>query len=248
VHFHWQNLKESERGVLLHGRAWLHFGPSRTLSWSWRLGLRSGWRAEVDVGGDENDVRGSLALGVLAFYAGIAGFLPYTALARRWGRTTGVSLFEDHLVVRLHCDDSTTYHSNGRMRSEHGWYRSWFLKDVILGRATHTSRVLAEGVPVAVQMPELTYFGTARLTEDTWSRPRWRPLRTRRTHIDMPRGVPLPGKGENAWDCDEDACFGQTGPHDNVADAVAALVEYVEGRRLRYGGEGWRPAASVAAA
>ena len=34
--------------------------------------------------------------------------------------------------------------------------------------------------------------------------------------------IPVPGKGENSWDCDDDAIHSSHGPHSTVHQAVAA--------------------------
>ena len=54
--------------------------------------------------------------------------------------------------------------------------------------------------------------------------------------------IPVPGKGENSWDCDDDAIHSSHGPHSTVHQAVAALVASGYRERTRYGsGPEWLP-------
>ncbi|HXI16285.1 MAG TPA: hypothetical protein VNM48_07925, partial [Chloroflexota bacterium] len=87
--------------------------------------------------------------------------------------------------------------------------------------------------------------------ESTWGRRRWPhwPLTRRmvRADVQVPEGVPHPGKGENAWDCGEDATYALTCAEQTPEAAVGRLVESVLRDRRRYGGDQWRPQALVAA-
>jgi hypothetical protein len=113
--------------------------------------------------------------------------------------------------------------------------------DWLLGRRAYSSDEL-EVVPVEVPMPEKIYAGTVRMHEDTWRRPRWPfPQRLLRATIDVPGGVPFPGKGENAWDCDDDATYSMTCVARSSEDAVGRLVASVLRDRRRHGGRNWRP-------
>jgi hypothetical protein len=55
--------------------------------------------------------------------------------------------------------------------------------------------------------------------------------------------VPFPGKGENSWDCGEDATHGYYGPAASIEDAVGNLVTSTLKRRRKYGGRDWKPEA-----
>jgi hypothetical protein len=76
--------------------------------------------------------------------------------------------------------------------------------DFLFGRQKYSEDVL-ETVPVSLAMPEKTYTGTVKLLRSKWKRPRaWWTQTILYAHIDVPGGVPFPGKGENSWDCGED--------------------------------------------
>jgi hypothetical protein len=235
IWWHWQNLNDDGRD-LLHGRAWLHHGE-RTVQVSWRVGRWNGLRAMLTRGGEEEDYTLGLGFGWGNLWLILSGFRPYNALPRGWGRDTGFYLHEDHLVVSWNCNDSSWSSETG---PAHGWQKSWFLKDVFLGHAKYVEGE-GEPVPAVISMPEADYPCTVTIRTDEWRRPRWRTLRLTRADVDIPGGVPIPGKGENAWDCDEDAIFGQTAPATSVAEAVESVRQSAERRRLKYGGCDWKP-------
>lgn len=113
--------------------------------------------------------------------------------------------------------------------------------DFLLGDEDYNKREI-ETVDRVVEMPEGPYPVTVTMFESTWKRPRWpRARRMVRAEVKAERGIPHPGKGENAWDCDEDATYSSTSPASNPDEAVESLRAYVLDRRRRYGGEGWLP-------
>lgn len=61
-------------------------------------------------------------------------------------------------------------------------------------------------------------------------------------YVDPPvHVVPFPGKGENSWDCGEDAIMGAGADEPTPEAAVASVVKSALRNRRRYGGEGWKP-------
>lgn len=121
-----------------------------------------------------------------------------------------------------------------------------------------------ETVDTHVDLPEDRYPVTLTLQREVWQLrvgPYW-PTRTRRTprvefyiagtrrvrwsvKIDAPTGLPVPGKGENSWDCGPDAIYGtgvtlEHGPYDSadrewIAAALAQAVAATFRSRARYG-------------
>lgn len=95
---------------------------------------------------------------------------------------------------------------------------------------------------VELHFLEADYPATVILTTDTWKRPRWHwPLVVERAEVDVPGGVPIPGKGENSWDIDDDATFSLVTPASTVEEAVQKFYDTVNERRARYGGRNWTP-------
>jgi hypothetical protein len=124
------------------------------------------------------------------------------------------------------------------------WRDSSFnVPNFLLGREQY-SEVAQEPVAVSIPMPEGEYPAMVKLLTATWKRPRWpRATIRQRADIEVQNGVPIPGKGENSWDCDDDAMFSLLTSATTAEEAVQQFVAAVNRQRERYGGEGWLPAA-----
>ena len=232
-----QNLAADTQGFawseLRHGRAWVHLGEV-VLVWEWSLG-GSFCHASVDVGG-EDDLKFSLAIPLLAFWLHIENLLPHTCLPRSGSRTTGLRIFSGAIWVDLWNDNSW----GGRDKP---WYQSWNLSlaDTFLGQQLYGERPLGDG-RVTVDMPEGLYPATVTLFESSWHRPRWpRTRRLLRATITPDLPIPIPGKGENSWDCEDDATSSLTCPVATAAAAAATLRESCMETRQRHGGPNWVP-------
>lgn len=59
---------------------------------------------------------------------------------------------------------------------------------------------------------------------------------TRHAHIEVPSGVPIPGKGESGYDCGEDAVYGLTCRARTVKEAVERFVDDIRETRKKRGG------------
>lgn len=99
---------------------------------------------------------------------------------------------------------------------------------------------------VLIPMPERSYRWHAKLYRTTWGfdkLPRLFDRELMRVQLDSRPGeqIPKPGKGENSWDCGEDALFGSTAPACSIEEAVGGVVGSVLRDRKRYGGSEWRP-------
>lgn len=116
------------------------------------------------------------------------------------------------------------------------WRRGAFhLDDFFLGKSKFSEEFLEER-NVLIPMPEKSYEATAKLTLDTWTRPRWFKKQIKRIHIEIPEGIPFEGKGENSWDCGKDATFGITCPAESIPEGVGTLVGSVLRSRVKNGG------------
>lgn len=103
----------------------------------------------------------------------------------------------------------------GTPRWRHGSFQAW---DWLAGKTQYTSQVLAD-VEAEVAMPEASYPCRVKVERQVWSRKRWPAMVRAGYSVDMlpwadgrPGYVPVPGKGENSWDCGPDGTFGQSGP------------------------------------
>jgi hypothetical protein len=256
---HWQNLNEKGRedvkgSILRNGRAWFKpFTGNRrhelSFNCQWVL-----WSKRISVGlglaDYENAVSFHICLYLFSFYFN----LEYSPL-ERWleektkrkdekygnGRTIGFTWMEGSLMVDLWNDPM-------EWRSRDPKWQSFSINpmDILLGRRKHASRTLAKEMRL-LTMPEKAYPVVIELKEDSWKRPRWLwPDKIVRAHIEIEGGVPVPGKGENSYDCGEDATYGLTCPAKSFDEALSKLYATVMQSRERYGGRNWKPE-SVAA-
>jgi len=248
MRWHWQNLNEGGSG-LRYGRAWFYLTKHLTFNPEWTFGRNAHTGIGIKFGGDERTIMLSLGIAYLfQVYVSFNGAWP-----RRWGfgkygeQERDFSLRWSDGDIHLHFASDWTepsYHGVHRNIWTQPGSRSWLItpKDILLGRPKYEEREI-ETVPVKIPMPEKVYDGTVKIFESTWTRPRWPwfPKRMRRTTVDVPTGIPFPGKGENSWDCGDDATFGLTSPATTPAAAVGAIVESVLRNRERYGGRAWTP-------
>lgn len=143
----------------------------------------------------------------------------------------------------------TVWGFDGHSASAWPWWKRGVhvnLKDKLLGRAVHNSSEV-EQAEVIVPMPEGSYAATAVLELSTWKRKRSPFTRSSYYCKITPRHfIPVPGKGENSYDCDDDGIWSQSsgcgGPDSEWrAKAVAGLVESALRSRERYAGPNWTP-------
>lgn len=261
--WHWSNENrrpgdkhEATGSPLFNGRAWWHF-ENVELRCQWVLG-KLGFSAEIGFSGDENEVSGNLCVPGVALYWGVSGKLVAPIIrivgvdhasckARaesnnaRGGRHHRYAYedMERRIGIRIfggalwwQCWDREAVHFG----DDPWWMRgNWHPLDTLLGRHEHRSEEL-QARDVQIPMPEGNYTATAKLERATWKRPRWPFAKTiLRVSIDIPKGIPVPGKGENSWDCGPDATFGLTTPARTIEDGIGQLVASVLHDRKRRG-------------
>lgn len=245
-----QNLTDDEKPLWRHGRAWIR----RATEDGWqRLGLRFEWshlmhpatRLSVDVDPDECEITLSWAIPGVSHFLTVTNLpralfdaLPmnYRRSERRYagGRTISLRIFDKAIWWSFWGDEMEHRHDDPRWM--HG---SWHPLDSILGGHRYSSEEIARS-EVSIPMPERSYPATVKLTRDRWERPRWPrwPFATerRRAHVDIPGGIGHPGKGENSWDCGDDATCGLTTTAKTVEEAIGKVVSSMLRDRMRYGG------------
>jgi len=89
---------------------------------------------------------------------------------------------------------------------------------------------------ILIHMPEGNYPAIAKFEWRCWTRPRW-PFHKMRlsTDVDIPKGIPFQGKGENSWDCGDDGLFGSACSGHNLEKAATTMREIVMRNRHKYG-------------
>lgn len=110
------------------------------------------------------------------------------------------------------------------------------LRDWSLGRKVYEKTELRRE-PVAIPLDGREYEGVWTLTRETWKRPRWPFLSHERvgSWIDVEHPPAFSGKGENSWDCGDDAIFGCGSKALTPAVAVGDYIKAVLRNRERYG-------------
>lgn len=235
--------------IFWHGRGWIHLPFKLEFTVEWVFGRKShycGFELEI-LSGDCNDSLGfNFGLWkVFSFYLELERFfrwLPYSR--RKKTREYGVKFHDGSMWVDI---GAQPWESNSSDR----WFEKthcFHVSDWILGRSKYVEDPNPQvylNVPFA--MPERVYRGTVKLADDAWHR-RFGKTVVARAHIEMNKGdaIPHPGKGENSWDCGEDATYSMTCPAKTLEEAIASMIESAMRSRRRHGGSvNWRPAVSV---
>lgn len=242
-----QNLNEQGGGRMgsmwLAGRArlWVRQtdrGDDPSIGVEWRLGrLGLGARLIVEPRHGDDDCTLSATLPGVSLYLSTDRLFPaWVPRPRRDPHTIGFAVHDGGLWWDVWQNDVEWRSGTPRWRHGHFDPLDW-----LLGRRRFR-RHLFGTQEAEVPMPEACYPATVSLEEHTWQRPRWPwPLRQYRAVINVAEGLPVPGKGENAWDCGEDAIYSLTTGATTVPQAVARLVRSCLETRARYGGPAWRP-------
>lgn len=224
-----------------HGfRAWLHYGAKSRRVVSTEVNW---WARFCHVGvecGDEGWLF-SVALPPLAVWLRLDIGLPVPRAKHvfHWDNDREVWL-PDRREFKVAIHDWTVWLTPwgrwGEWRTSDPWWIRGVnlnVRDLVLGRACYSVEDLA-CVPVQISMPEGVYHGVATVRRQTWKRPRWFADTRLSTNIDVPKGIPFAGKGENSWDCGDDGLFG-CGAEGGVENAVRHFREQVLQSRKRHG-------------
>lgn len=133
-----------------------------------------------------------------------------------------------------------------------GLYVYWNYADFFLGRSIYSESMHGQSYHVKnlkLTLPEGEYHIKLDRYTGYWHRPRSPFVRSiERVEITPDRGLPIPGKGENSWDMEDDAIYSSTEPTKGRTDEqiVADLRDYVLKQRQRYGGSrDWVPVEEV---
>ena len=127
---------------------------------------------------------------------------------------------------------SKTMESN----SSDPWWMRWnfSIPDFFLGKYKYETKTL-ETRNVKIPMPEKNYDAVVKIFLSTWKRPRWLFTKKRiRADIEIPEGIPHPGKGTTSYNCGNDALYGGTYQATNVNDAICEVVKSALWYRLNY--------------
>lgn len=127
--------------------------------------------------------------------------------------------------------------------SDDPWWQRFSIDPmtIVFGKVKHSKTSIYK-TEVLIPLPEGDYIAECELFESRWTRPRW-PFtrRLRRVELELKEPIPIPGKGENSWDIEDDAIFGSVFPAKTVAEAVNGIRESVMNTRERYASRDWLP-------
>lgn len=231
--YHWQSL--SGKPLWQSGRAWLHthrnaFGAE----WHW-LSKRIGFSLDFDDTGDH-----AFLLGLCCWFFSLYLTIQRLPIVRKlpgvkWAghhesgsREISVTLMDGGIYWRLWRHPHVGYCRDWRDRS-------FKPLDLILGREKYNEGE-RNHFDTFLELPEATYPLSIDIYPATWKRPRWPWGRTvMRADIECERGAPVPGKGDNSWDMEDDAIYGMTTQAGTVAEAKEKFRASVMRDRERYG-------------
>lgn len=92
-----------------------------------------------------------------------------------------------------------------------------------------------------IQLPEGEYQFKGSTYIGVWKRPRWLATRDRIYHVDFDPPLPIPGKGTESYNCDDDGTYGCSGPAESLEAFLQQQVKQTLEHRERYGGKKWTP-------
>lgn len=243
---HWHTIHQD------HSRRWWLSGGSFELRGEVSTRWRSGFIATAGYGGQEDFAEATFAVPRLFLHLAFDTPFKWHRLRPfdgKYGESEalfGLRQVGGELRLLIGHDAMAGWHStHGRGGAVGRWFRdirrnhevTLFRGDWILGRPRYTREILEDAIPVTVivgQWDGDQYQGTARKERATWRR-RFQTTTREDYDIAMAQGIPFPGKGENSWDCGDDAVFGFSGA--TIEGAIARVVTDVVERR----GPNWRP-------
>lgn len=123
------------------------------------------------------------------------------------------------------------------------------IEKFLLGETRYSAKETDHGLfQTQIEKDEPMYTGTYTAKICTWRYSRFPFIAISRPtyKLDITNGIPVPGKGENSWDCGEDAIYSISTGANDLYEATEKLRESVNRTRLQYGGAGWRPSGAEA--
>lgn len=238
--WHWQNLNDKpgyEGSGFWSGRAWFYLKRvCFAIEWHFKS-----WACHASVSfGGEHDISWSIAFPPVSLYFHLDRVFP------RWLRNK----FYDEREIRISIFDWTPRLTiwrdpMGGWSSRERWWqrREWYfnITDLVFGSTKCEKTIKAIGLTL-IPMPEGVYEAEYKIEDYVWTRKRWPGvwLKRRDYWLDIKGGgIPIPGKGESAWDCGDTALCGVGGR--SLEDAIANAVKSALETRMKYGGPNWKP-------
>lgn len=262
-YLHWTNDMDEHGGCdrcpIWAGRWWLHLTDRIEIhsQWLWFLPKRNqkwGIGFEIGTGDNDDDLQLNFYLPwICSIYTSVSGLIKPVDYGkeREWECVY-------HLPGEMGQWGAIFWAWGSSVNSWEAGTPKWRhclidLADLVLGRQHYTRELLHEGecpFNFVWQGERESYEATWKHEIATWVRPRWprSPMTIVKTsiEIEVKDGVPIPGKGENSWDCGDGAIYSIGFNTDSLQEAGDRFVERVIERRERHGGSSWRPKAKEA--
>lgn len=216
------------------GRWWLHLG-NKTLNAEWSFLHRANNSLSLNVewgygDGDDGIMFHAAIPKLFSVFISFSGIFGKLFRYPNEPRETGF-FFHDGTLFIHPFSKVNSWHSKDKWWSK-GF--SFTLSEFLFGRWNYSEENDRGWQDIEITMPEGKYKGKLRLYTGKWKNRFWS-KRIQRAEIEMEEGIPYPGKGENSWDCGEDASYGITCPAVDEADAIAEMIKHVLSCRRKYG-------------
>jgi len=245
--WHWQNLtKDDGKGKFpWHGRAWFtcnHNDPKcrleTTINPEWNIGE---WELRLSFGVSEdceNTIHWSAAVPGVSLHVGVDSVPLSRFISKHWG--TGEYPFL-HRSFRFYIHDWGVWLTLWEDENQSRWSDPWWqrihhfsIPDFFLGKSQYSNVEIETFQDVLIPMPEGSFRATMTYEISTWKRPRWKPVIRKFTRIRIELDAPkFPGKGENSWDCGDDAIWEMSVEGHSLPKAIGGYVQQVMEYRLK---------------
>lgn len=249
---------DSKSKLPIEGKLVVAFSDRTSLRLSWNLWSNFYHFEPLTVDPSEGRIVSSIGFAPFAFWFSVENYDLVKRIAPQ--RTFAHGTMSESREVRVAFHDAkvwwTFWMDPDSWKSSDPWYRrgSFDVAAFLFGEQRVIKEVARGPEWVAIPMPEGVYAAKSTIERYTYSRPRWPAKHKTMASVTMdPREdksfkpIPVPGKGENSYDLDEDAIYSTSAMVDDNAtheDAIAEVVRSVLKSRRRYGGKNWRPEAA----
>jgi hypothetical protein len=243
-----ESAKKRPRSFPFHYRWFLH-GPSWCFNVEWCIRRRSKAMLLFSIGeGDGPQISMWMAIPfILSLYLTLEwpDLEPIVPTVRTksyrggyWNmpitRSVGFRIFDGQIWVDLWADPNNS--ANNATWQEFSWGPANFF----LGRVKY-SRRNQKVFETEIIMPEGRYPATVTTYIGQWKRPRWPAKRIYKAEIEVPGGIPIPGKGENSWDIDDTTIDSMTCTARTINEASQKMFDTVMRDRIRHAAADWQP-------
>lgn len=239
--FHNITREEGKGDFPLHGRVFVHANhEAHSARVEWNIGTTT-THAYITSDPSEGEIKTSLALpGVALYFA-----------AGSYNLLGGLTKLIGHKTARVSVHDGAVWWETPLADPDGGpsdepWYvrGNFDFVTALFGEQEVVREIVSEPewIDVEIPMPEGSYKAKVKLERVGTKRARGLTQKTLTfAEVDIPGGLPIPGKGENSYDCDEDAILKMSCEARSVPDAIGAVVSSALVTRWKRGGADWRP-------